>query len=167
MTDTIEIVPFAPGYTEQVVGLILPIQREEFGIAITAEDQPDLFDIPGFYQRGAGNFWLALRDGRVVGTVALVDIGDGLGALRKMFVHRDFRGGRTGVARALLDTLLVWARERGLRAIYLGTTAKYLAAHRFYEKHGFRELRADDLPPSFPRMAVDTKFYAYCIEEER
>jgi N-acetylglutamate synthase-like GNAT family acetyltransferase len=148
------------------VGLILPIQREEFGVAITAEDQPDLFDIPGFYQRGAGNFWLALRGGRVVGTVALVDIGDGLGALRKMFVHRDFRG-QAGVARALLDTLRVWARERGLRAIYLGTTAKYLAAHRFYEKNGFREVRADELPPSFPRMAVDTKFYAYSFEEIR
>jgi N-acetylglutamate synthase-like GNAT family acetyltransferase len=144
----------------------LPIQREEFGIAITAEDQPDLFDIPGFYQRGAGNFWLALHEGRVVGTVALVDIGGGLGALRKMFVHRDYRGGQPGVARALLDTLRGWARERGLQAIYLGTTAKYLAAHRFYEKNGFREVAAAELPPSFPRMAVDTKFYLYNLVEE-
>ncbi|MBC8074482.1 MAG: GNAT family N-acetyltransferase [Chloroflexales bacterium] len=161
MTDAIHITPFAPGYTEQVVDLILPIQREEFGIAITAADQPDLFDIPGFYQRGGGNFWLALHQGRVVGTIALLDIGDGLGALRKMFVHRDYRGKPFGAARALLDTLRGWAREQSMRAIYLGTTAKYLAAHRFYEKHGFREVAVAELPPAFPVMAVDTKFYAY------
>lgn len=165
MDESVRITPFAPGYTEQVVELILPIQREEFGVAITAADQPDLFDIPGFYQRGAGNFWLALHEGLVVGTIALLDIGGGEGALRKMFVRRDYRGAGRGVARALLDALRGWAGERGVGTIYLGTTAKYLAAHRFYEKHGFREVAAGDLPPAFPRMAVDTKFYRYSTEE--
>lgn len=44
-----EIVEFHPGYQLGVVSLILPIQRDEFGIAITLEDQPDLLDIRGFY----------------------------------------------------------------------------------------------------------------------
>ena len=98
MTSPEEIVvaPFEPGYEQQVVGLIVPIQREEFGVAITAEEQPDLLGIPDFYQRGGGNFWLALHGRRVVGTVALLDIGAGQGALRKMFVHRDYRGGPLG-----------------------------------------------------------------------
>jgi predicted N-acetyltransferase YhbS len=34
-----------------------------------------------------------------------------------------------------------------------------LAAHRFYEKHGFSEIAPAQLPPSFPIMRVDTKFY--------
>ena len=52
---------------------------------------------PGFYRRGNGNFWVALADGEVVGTLALLDLGEGQGALRKMFVqapHRGPRGGR-------------------------------------------------------------------------
>lgn len=46
-----------------------------------------------------------------------------------------------------------------LTAVYLGTTAKFLAAHRFYEKNRFDLVDAADLPQSFPRMAVDTRFY--------
>lgn len=157
--EEIAIAPFEPGYEQQVVGLIVPIQREEFGVAITAEEQPDLLSIPDFYQRGGGNFWLALHGRRVVGTVALLDIGAGQGALRKMFVHRDYRGGALGVSRRLLGALLEWAPAHGIAQIFLGTTSKYLAAHRFYEKNGFAAIARQDLPPSFPVMAVDSLFY--------
>lgn len=160
MPVTIE--PFQDDFEEAVAGLIIPIQQDEFGIAITYEEQPDLRDVDGFYRRGAGDFWVALTEDRiVVGTIALIDIGNGEGALRKMFVHADHRGGRLGVARSLLDTLLNHARERGLQSIYLGTTAKFLAAHRFYEKNGFVEVAAATLPESFPRMAQDTRFYRF------
>ena len=95
----------------------------------------------------------------MVGSIALIDIGEGRGALRKMFVHPDFRDREHGVARRLLDTLLAHARDRGLGEILLGTTAKFLAAHRFYEKAGFELVEEADLPASFPRMKVDTRFY--------
>jgi N-acetylglutamate synthase-like GNAT family acetyltransferase len=154
-----EVVPFRPEHTGDVVDLIVGIQRGEFAIDITAEQQPDLREIPDFYQVRGGNFWVALAGGRVVGTIALLDIGARQGALRKMFVHPEFRGPRHGTALRLLETLLEWARASGLREIYLGTTAKFLAAHRFYEKNGFREIPRSSLPPAFPVMAVDTRFY--------
>ena len=159
----IEIVPFAPAYAQGVVDVILPIQQLEFGIPISLEAQPDLRDIPGFYQKGLGNFWVALDGGRVVGTVALVDIGESQVALRKMFASAAYRGSEHGVARRLLDTLLHWCRERGVKTIFLGTTAKFLAAHRFYEKNAFTEIERSQLPASFPVMAVDTKFYARAL----
>jgi hypothetical protein len=53
-----------------------------------------------------------------------------------------------------------------VRELYLGTTAKYLAAHRFYEKNGFREIARTALPESFPVMAVDTKFYTRTLAPE-
>jgi GNAT superfamily N-acetyltransferase len=154
-----EVVRFEPKHEEDVVALIVGIQRGEFDIPITADDQPDLRQIPATYQRGDGNFWVALEGGRVVGTIALLDIGEGRAALRKMFVDRAFRGATLGTARFLLITLLAWARARGVREILLGTTEKFLAAHRFYEKHGFVEVPKDTLPASFPVMAVDVKFY--------
>lgn len=159
----IRILRFAPGDEVGIAALILPIQREEFGIAITAEDQPDLRTIPAFYQSGAGDFWVAKDGSRIVGTVALKDIGDGMGALRKMFVAGTHRGRGAGVAAGLLETLLEAAQLRGVRQIYLGTTDKFLAAHRFYEKHGFARVAERDLPASFPRMAVDTRFYRIAL----
>ena len=48
---------------------------------------------------------------------------------------------------------------QGITEVFLGTTDKFLAAHRFYEKKGFRELPKADLPSTFPVMAVDSKFY--------
>lgn len=144
---------------DAIGALINGIQRNEFAIDITLSDQPDLADIDGFYRKGAGDFWVAETGGEIAGTIALIDIGDGLGALRKMFVAPAFRGREHGIAKKLLDVLLDHARTRGLSAVYLGTTAKFLAAHRFYEKNGFDLVDEADLPDSFPRMAVDTRFY--------
>lgn len=145
--------------TDAIADLIVSIQREEFGLPITRDDQPDIGDIDGYYRDGRGDFWVARQDGQIVGTIALKDIGDGLGALRKMFVHRDWRGSRPSLAAGLLDVLEVAARARGFRSLYLGTTARFLAAHRFYEKHGFTLIDPSGLPATFPRMAVDTRFY--------
>jgi len=155
----IRIETFAPEHTEGVCALILGIQREEYGIAITRADQPDLAAIPEFYQRGAGQFWVALDDDAVVGTIGLRDLGDGEAALRKMFVAARWRGAEHGVAKRLLETLLGWSRTHGVRRVYLGTTAQFVAAHRFYEKHGFTEIAAAELPARFPVMKVDTRFY--------
>lgn len=115
-------------------------------------------DIPGFYQRGVGNFWVALNDGEVVGTVALLDIGDGNAALRKMFVKATHRGSEHGVAKRLLDTSISWCVANAVREFFLGTTSKFLAAHHFYEKNAFEEISRSELPTSFPVMLVDTRF---------
>ena len=71
-------------YKDEIIDLILEIQQKEFGIAIRKEDQPDLADIKDFYQAGYGNFWVALCDDRVVGTISLKDIGNRQSALRNV-----------------------------------------------------------------------------------
>ena len=150
---------FEPEDEAGVVALILPIQQKEFGIPITAADQPDLRSIPAFYQSGLGGFWVATWNGAIVGTVGLKDIGDRQGALRKMFVAAGARGRELGVAAGLLGALIAHARASDMRDIFLGTTEAFLAAHRFYEKKGFAEIAQSALPASFPVMAVDRKFY--------
>lgn len=155
------IQPFQPGLEAQVLDLILPIQQVEFGVPITAQDQPDLARIPEVYQAGRGGFWVGLADDQVVGTLGLLAFGQapgGGGALRKMFLRRDLRG--SGLAQALLDTLLDHARRQRLPGLWLGTLPHMEAAHRFYERNGFRRMEPKNLPPDFPRMAVDTVFYA-------
>lgn len=161
---SIEITEYTQPHQDGVVAVILPIQQQEFEIPITLEAQPDLRDIERFYQKDDGNFWVALAEGRVVGTIALLDIGDHIAALRKMFVAAEWRGAKHRVAAKLLETLFAWSRKRNIQRVYLGTTAKFLAAHRFYEKNGFAEIRRIDLPPAFPVMEVDTKFYVARLE---
>jgi GNAT superfamily N-acetyltransferase len=76
-----------------------------------------------------------------------------------MFVAPDFRGSRAGTAQRLLDALIAWCATRRLRDVFLGTTPHFLAAHRFYQKNGFREIPKSALPASFPLMEVDTRFF--------
>lgn len=156
---TARVRPYTPADSRAVVDVILPIQQVEFGIPIALDDQPDLVDIAGFYQRGTGGFWVAEHDGALVGTIALLDIGNCQAALRKMFVARTHRGPQFGIATQLLATLLEHCRTADVAEIYLGTTAAFVAAHRFYEKNGFVPLAKHELPGAFPVMAVDTRFY--------
>ncbi|KQS74553.1 GNAT family acetyltransferase [Rhizobium sp. Leaf384] len=157
--------PARAGDESGIVALILPIQAGEFGFSITAADQPDLADIDGFYRRGRGGFWVADDGGRIVGTIALRDLGDGQGALRKMFVAASHRGAShrgsshrgssdrglgDGIAQRLLDILVQHAAANGFSVIVLGTTDRFVAAHRFYEKNGFATVDAGDLPAGFP-----------------
>ncbi len=161
--STITIAPFLPADQPGMVELVLPIQQTEFGIAITLQDQPDLLDPAAFFQHGSGNVWLAKAGEMVVGSIGLLDIGQGITVLRKMFVKQGYRGRDLGVASALLDSLLAHCRHSGVQQIYLGTTAAYLAAHRFYEKNGFVEIAPHALPANFPRVSVDSKFYRFQI----
>lgn len=154
---TIQI--YSSKYQEQIINLILYIQQHEFAVPITLEEQPGLLNIPEFYQKGKGNFWIAVSNDTVVGTMALLDIGNNQGAFQKCFVRQDYRGKDIGVAQQLLDTLLDWAKSQSIKAVYLGTTEVYKAAHRFYEKNGFTEISKSELPQTFPLLQVDTKFY--------
>lgn len=164
---SLRIRPWARADQEGVVALISGIQRGEFGLTITPQDQPDLMDIDGFYRPGVGEFWVAEAHGdaggRVVGCIALLDIGNAQAALRKMFVEADWRGAEKGVAKTLLASLLDHARASGVDEIFLGTTTRFLAAHRFYEKHGFARIEKDALPPAFPVMVVDSVFYRLAL----
>lgn len=126
--------------------------------------QPDLFTIEDFYQTGNGNFWVALYDDKIVGTISLLDIGNHQVALRKMFVDKEFRGGKFKTSSLLLNTAIKWAREKSIKDVYLGTTPQFLAAHRFYEKNGFTSIGLKDLPESFPVLQVDKKFYKYLVD---
>ena len=150
-------------YQAQVVDLILHIQQQEYNIPITKNDQPDLFTIEDFYQTGNGNFWVAIYNDKVVGTISLLDIGNNQVALRKMFVDKEYRGAKFKTASLLLNNAIKWAREKTIKEVYLGTTPQFLAAHRFYEKNEFTSISLKYLPENFPVMQVDKRFYKYLV----
>ena len=161
----IRLMPFQPQHAAAAGQLIVSIQRQEFGFDIDLEHQPDLSAIPAYYQQGAGNFWVAMDEDKIVGTIALKDMGHNDVALRKMFVAADYRGTAWGVAVKLLHGALDWAKRHAVHSVFLGTTDKFHAAHRFYEKHGFALIDKVQLPASFPFMPVDTRFYRLDLKQ--
>ena len=160
---TIEI--YKEWYEDEVAALILDIQQNEFKIPVTIDDQPDLLNIQDFYCKGKGNFWVAVDGEKVVGTIALIDIDNGQSALRKMFVHRDYRGKVKRVGQLLLDTVIIWCRQKEISEIYLGTIDILVAAQQFYLKNGFVEVEKKGLPLNFPVMRVDNRFFKLWIGE--
>jgi len=86
--------------------------------------------------------WKAVTpDGRIVG-FAVADIeedGDApFGMVCDVLVKEECRGKGTG--QALLETAVEWLRGRGVSGIYLESGKNNHAAHRFFEKRGFRHI---------------------------
>jgi GNAT superfamily N-acetyltransferase len=159
-----EITGYNKKYRQPVIDLILDIQQNEFDVPVTIGDQPDLLDVENFYCRGLGNFWIATDNEQLLGTIGLIDIGNGQSALRKMFVHKNYRGKDRAIGQGLLDHVTGWCKAGGIHEIYLGTFDKLVAAQRFYLKNGFVEIEATALPGTFPRMRVDNMFFKCSIQ---
>ena len=158
-----EIEVYRKEYAQAVIDLILDIQQNEFSVPVTIADQPDLLDVENFYCKGKGNFWIATENGKLAGSIALIDIGNGQSALRKMFVHAAHRGKEKGTGQALLDHVIKWCRNKEINEIYLGTFDKLVAAQKFYLKNGFVHVEKQSLPANFPVMQVDNMFFKLCL----
>lgn len=158
MSNTI-IKPLDNNYCTAIINLVLPIQQQEFNVAVTLEGQPDLFDIETNYFKTGGCFWGAFCGEELVGTIALIAAGLHGGIIRKMFVAKEFRGKEHGVAQLLLEQLIKYCMEGGITDVYLGTVEVFKAAQRFYEKNGFTVIAKANLPNWFLFMPADTLFY--------
>lgn len=154
-----KIKPFESKYQSEVIDLIERIQVGEFSIPIVEGQRKELQSISSSFQKNKGNYWVALLDEKVIGTIAVIDIGHKAFELRDVFLDKEYRGRPAGYAKKLLDTVLEWSKEHGVKTIYLGTTLAFRAAHRFYEKHGFREIARKEMPSYCQPMDCDEKFY--------
>lgn len=153
-----QIAPIKNEYAAAIIDIILPIQQREFNVPITLQDQPDLLDIEKYYHASGGGFWGAHSDGELVGTIGMIRYSEDSGAIRKMFVKKEFRGKAFGIAQQLLERLIAYSKENGIKHLYLGTVTQLEAALRFYEKNGFVPIAKADLPKSFPLMSADNVF---------
>lgn len=95
------ITTYQAQYHRQVVDLILRIQNEEAGINLSLQEQPDLLDISASYSQSGGEFWIALEEERVIGTIGLLRLNERCAALKKFFVDAQYPARRASVARSI------------------------------------------------------------------
>ena len=155
-----KIITYEEKYRQQIIDLILSIQNEEAGIDLSLEEQPDLLDIPAYYEKNGGEFWLAVEGGVLIGTLALMCYGKGNAVLKKFFVRADYRNKK--IDYALYTVLLRFAHEKGVRQILLDTPSVATASHKFYERAGFQKISQEALP--FPYEYPDRDSYLYLLK---
>lgn len=86
---------------------------------------------------------LALQDGRIAGYVMMgaldIDVDEpGALELHRLYVDKDMKG--RGVAQALTNEVLAWARGRRAPALYLSVWENNERAQRFYRRYGFEHV---------------------------
>lgn len=106
-------------------GCILDVETEETGLLAPA----DAFE----------RFWVAERDGTIVGTIAAAtrttERGEIAVELKKLYVCHSCRG--SGLARRLVDLVEEYAREHGAVFVDLWSDTKFDKAHRVYAHYGY------------------------------
>ena len=160
------ITPFEAAYQKKIEDLVLTVQNEEFNLGITAQDQPDLPNLKAFYQDRGGEFWIAVdaTQDDVLGCIGFEYLEVGAAALRKMFLKKDVRGNKTlKLAQKMYDTFLALASRKEIKVICLDTPLVAHAAHRFYERNGWKLAPIEELPASYKLPKIDPKLIKFYL----
>jgi N-acetylglutamate synthase-like GNAT family acetyltransferase len=104
-------------------------------------------------------YWVAMSNGKVIGTVGILIIKNNTGILKNMMLKKTFRGKKNGISKLLLQTVTNWCEENKILKIYLGTMSQFKAAQIFYEENGFERILKSELPKDFLNNPLDKVFF--------
>jgi putative acetyltransferase len=108
------------------------------------KDRETLNDPENAILRKGGRVFQVWVDGKVVGCVALLPMGDGVYELSKMAVSPEMRG--RGIGRKLLEYAIAEAKNLGAKSLFLGSNSVLKNAVHLYESVGFSHVPPDELP---------------------
>lgn len=132
-----------PGDLGHVVAEQARLYAQEYGWDWTFEGL--LAEIVGRYinefKPGRERCWIAERDGRVVGSVFVVQQDADTAKLRMLYVHASTRG--QGLGRQLVNECIRFAQDVGYRRMVLWTNDVLHSARHIYESTGFQLVSRD------------------------
>jgi len=100
----------------------------------------ELDELPGDYVAPAGILLVARVGGEIAGSVGVHRWADGVCEMKRLFVKEAHRG--SGCGKALVESVISWARETGYERILLDTLPAMKEAQRLYERLGFHDIPA-------------------------
>lgn len=119
--------------------------------------ETEIKNLPDIYVPPKGRLLLATMDEQPAGIVALKQMDEQTGELKRMYVRPSFRGQRIGWH--LGQKLLEEARAIGYNRIYLDSHHTMTHAHEIYQKLGFKFVSA---PPDFPEEIIPNVVFMEC-----
>lgn len=113
-----------------------PHMRESFEAYIARSLAEEIDRIGAYYGERGGGFWVAVRDGSVVGMFGLETAEVGALELRRMYVAPSAR--RAGIARSMLRFAEDECRRLKVQKLVLSTSELQPAALELYQRAGYR-----------------------------
>lgn len=108
---------------------------ERYNLMEPSEEE-QLRDPQKYFVDSGGQIFVALHDGQVIGTCAVLPRGTDVVELAKLTVAPEFRG--HGIARRLVERCIAYARQQKARQMMLVSNSQLQAALQLYESLGFR-----------------------------
>jgi RimJ/RimL family protein N-acetyltransferase len=111
----------------------------EYGLLLMPVfEVPDLLQFDAYYTAPRGAFWVIREETRVVGSVGVERLDAHTAELHRLYVDSTLRG--RGLGQTLVETVLAWAREQGVRRLVLWSDTRFETSHRLYRRLGFEQL---------------------------
>ena len=114
---------------------------KDFGFEYLEEYDSDLEDPKKHYIDKGGMFFVLKDDEKIIGTVAIVNKGNKVAELKRLYVDKEYQG--KGFGSKLLDTAIAYCKEKGFTKLEFETNKKFTKAHLLYQKRGFKTIRED------------------------
>jgi ribosomal protein S18 acetylase RimI-like enzyme len=131
---TVEIAPFRPEHASRFAELNREwLQRYNL---MEPANEEQLADPQAHFLDRGGQILVALDDGNVIGTCAVVPHGTRGWEIAKLAVSSEFQG--QGIARRLVERCIAHTRVRGAQRVYLVSNSQLQPALRLYESLGFQ-----------------------------
>ncbi len=100
----------------------------------------ELMQLLELYGQPHGRLYVAYKDSRLAGCIALKKLDDATCEMKRMYVKGQFTG--QGIGGRLVEKIIDEARKAGYKSMVLDTVPVLKSAVKLYKKHGFHEIEA-------------------------
>ena len=98
---------------------------------------------------------LAFMDNKACGVGCLKSLNEDIAEVKRMYVDPSFR--KIGAGRAILQSIINAAKEKGYKKIRLDSPKFMEAAHSLYRSFGFKDI------PVYPEVEIPEEFRQYLL----